>query len=68
MNRNEIIKLASQKSEHCISIYIPTHQKGHQVKEGYDKLNLKNQIKEVESKLQRKGLLENENAQYVIYL
>ena len=60
MNRNEIIELASQKSKHCVSIYIPTHQKGHQVKEGHDKINLKNQIKEAEQKLQRKGLTENE--------
>ncbi|WP_291726137.1 hypothetical protein [Bernardetia sp.] len=65
MNRNEIIELASKKSEHCISIYIPTHQKGHQVKEGHDRLNLKNQIKEVEGKLQRKGLLENEINEYL---
>jgi hypothetical protein len=60
MNRNEILELASQKSKHCVSIYIPTHQKGHEVKEGHDKINLKNQIKEAEQKLQRKGLLESE--------
>lgn len=60
MNRNEILELASQESKHCVSIYIPTHQKGHEVKEGYDKINLKNQIKEAEQQLQRKGLLENE--------
>jgi hypothetical protein len=60
MNRNEIIELASKKSKHSLSIYIPTHQKGHEVKEGYDKINLKNQIKEAEKQLVRKGLLEDE--------
>lgn len=60
MNRNEIIELASKKFKNCVSIYIPTHQKGHEVKEGYDKINLKNQIKEAEQQLIRKGLLENE--------
>ncbi len=60
MNRNELIELASQKSKNCLSIYIPTHQKGHEVKEGHDKISLKNQIKEAEQKLERKGLTENE--------
>jgi len=65
MNRNEILELASQESKNCISIYLPTHQKGHEVKEGYDKITLKNQIKEAEQKLERKGLTENEIAAFL---
>ncbi len=65
MNRNEIIELASQESKNCLSIYLPTHQKGHEVKEGYDKINLKNQIKEAEQKLEQKGLTEKQIKEFL---
>ncbi|MFA0963925.1 hypothetical protein AB9P05_19115 [Roseivirga sp. BDSF3-8] len=52
----DLEELAKVRGEHCISIYIPTHQRGAEVNEGQDSIMFKNQLQEIENKLEEKGL------------
>lgn len=58
--RKEIVELSKIQSSICISIFIPTHRSGEETLKGKDALNLKNQLKEVKSKMKLFGLSTNE--------
>ncbi|MDX1653474.1 MAG: hypothetical protein R3277_13330 [Brumimicrobium sp.] len=60
IKRTEVKELANIQSEFCVSIYIPTHSGGQETLEGQDRINLKTQLKEVRSKLEERGMKENE--------
>lgn len=51
ITKRDIEKLDRTHDETCISIFIPTHREGKEVRSGKDALQLKNQIKEVKEKL-----------------
>ncbi len=59
ISKKEITELHDVKQENCISIFIPTHRAGKKVLQQEDTLALKNQLKEVENKLAKKGLHAN---------
>jgi hypothetical protein len=56
IKKKEIEELEDIHSETCISIFIPTHRVGKEVLERKDALNLKNQLKEVKSKLEKEEM------------
>ncbi|MGB3182324.1 MAG: hypothetical protein WBB45_13110 [Cyclobacteriaceae bacterium] len=56
----DLEELAKVRGEHCVSIYIPTHQRGAEVNEGQDSILFKNQIQELENKLEEKGMAPRE--------
>lgn len=56
LSKEELLELAQANNTHCISIYIPTHRAGEETLQGKDALNLKNQLKEIKSKLEDQGL------------
>ena len=49
INKEEIKRLASNKSDVCISIYIPTHYYGRETFEGEDMINFKSTIQKIEN-------------------
>lgn len=56
ISKNEIVELHDVNKDNCISIFIPTHRAGEKVLQQVDALALKNQLKDVENKLAKKGL------------
>ena len=56
ITKKDIVELHDIHQENCISIFIPTHRAGEKVLQQEDALMLKNQLKEVKSKLAAKGL------------
>lgn len=56
ITKKEITELHEVNHENCISIFIPTHRAGKKVLNEEDSLVLKNQLKDVKEKLERKGL------------
>ena len=56
ITKKEITELHEVNHENCISIFIPTHRAGKKVLNEADSLVLKNQLKDVKEKLERKGL------------
>lgn len=52
--------LAEIRSPHCISIYMPTHRKGEEVKSGKDRLVLKNTLQNIRKELKSYNLSDNE--------
>jgi hypothetical protein len=56
ITKKEIEELEGIHSESCISIFIPTHRAGEEVLKGKDTLRLKNQLKEVKSKLEKEEM------------
>lgn len=58
LTREDFERLAGIKSQNCISIFIPTHNKGMEVNEGLDWLQFKNQLTEVRDKLLKKNYQE----------
>ncbi len=56
ITKKEITELHDVNHENCISIFIPTHRAGKKVLQQEDTLALKNQLKEVKSKLANKGI------------
>lgn len=56
ITKKEIAELNDVNQTNCISIFIPTHRAGKKVLQGEDALLLKNQLKEVNNKLAKKGL------------
>ncbi|MDD2528857.1 MAG: hypothetical protein PHW35_11505 [Lentimicrobiaceae bacterium] len=56
ITKKDIVELHDIHQENCISIFIPTHRAGEKVLQQEDALMLKNQLKEVKSKLSAKGL------------
>lgn len=59
ISKKEIVELHDVNQEYCISIFIPTHRAGKKVLQQEDTLALKNQLKEVNNKLAKKGLSAN---------
>ncbi len=57
---NQIKELARINEPECISIFIPTHRAGEEVKNMVDHKNLKNQIKEIRNKLDTHQLTDDE--------
>ncbi len=55
ITKKELAELSDVNQENCISIFIPTHRAGKKVLQGEDTLVLKNQLKEVNNKLAKKG-------------
>lgn len=53
ITKNNIEELDSIHSQTCISVFIPTHRAGEAVLENKDALQLKNQLKEIKSKLEQ---------------
>lgn len=60
ITKKELLELAEVHSPFCVSIFIPTHRAGVETLQGKDTLNLKNQLKEVKSKLALKGMSDKE--------
>ena len=60
LDKRTLLELASQAGEHCISVYLPTHRKGHEVNEGYDLILFKNHVQKVRAELQQRGLKSHE--------
>ena len=58
--KSELLELAEMRHEPCVSIFIPTHRSGEEVLKGKDALKLKNQLKEVKSKLEHQGMSAND--------
>jgi hypothetical protein len=54
----DLKNLVEKTEESCVSIYIPTHEKGEET--GQDPIRLKNQLRKAENLLKEKGLKENE--------
>jgi len=60
LNKETILQLSDRQDAHCISIFIPTHRKGLEVNEGYDRIRLKNQIQQIRAELQSRALNHSE--------
>jgi|GEM_PF-3896196 len=43
MNRKNVLELGAHAADQCLSFFLPTHRKGHEVDMGVDRLILKNQ-------------------------
>lgn len=56
ITKKEIAELHEINQDNCISIFIPTHRGGKKVIQEEDTLSLKNQLKDVKQKLDKKGL------------
>lgn len=65
ITKKEIQDLESIRNVHCISIYMPTHQKGEEVLQQEDAKMLKNHLKEVKNKLEREPLGKREIAELI---
>ncbi len=53
-------ELAEFHNPHCLSIFIPAHRAGQEVKEGVDEKMFKNQLKKAKSELKNYQLTDNE--------
>lgn len=60
ITKEELLELAETHNTHCVSIYIPTHRAGEEALNGKDALNLKNQLKEIKSKLELQSMSVND--------
>ncbi len=56
----KVKELASINKPHCISIFMPTHRSGQEVKEMLDQKELKNHVKAIQEKLEKLRLKEAE--------
>lgn len=56
ISKKEFEELSAVSNDHCISMYIPTHKAGQEVIEEMDVTLLRNQLREVEGKLEELGL------------
>lgn len=65
ITKKELQDLESIRNVHCISIYMPTHQKGEEVLQQEDAKLLKNHLKEVKNKLEREPLGKREIAELI---
>ncbi|CCH52822.1 hypothetical protein BN8_01855 [Fibrisoma limi BUZ 3] len=60
LNKDVLIDLTERRADHCLSIYLPTHEYGLEVNERMDKLLLKNHVQDIRLKLQTEGLRSND--------
>ncbi len=65
ISRKQIEDLARNHDKFCISIFIPTHKKGEPSLKGQDILEFKQQVKEVEKKLDERSLEKNQIKKYL---
>jgi len=65
MTKQDLLVLADFSGINCVSIYIPTHKKGHEVNEGQDAILLKNHYQQIRQQLKDKDIPENEANQYL---
>ncbi|MBY5958409.1 hypothetical protein KUV50_09720 [Membranicola marinus] len=56
LTKNLIEDLSKFTGKHCISIYLPTHQYGEEVKSGKDIIVFKNSVAEVKDRLEESGM------------
>ena len=56
ITQDDLLRLSQFHNSFCISIYIPTHHAGFETLNGQDALNLKNQLKEIRTKLSGQGM------------
>ena len=59
-NKSDLVHLAQEHSDVCVSIYLPTHQKGKEVLEEQDRLTFKNEIQHLRRILPNHGLAPSE--------
>lgn len=60
LSKKEIAELSKVHDKSCISIFIPTHRAGQEVLQQQDSLALKNQLKDVSTKLKAQGFTAKE--------
>jgi hypothetical protein len=60
ISKEELLELSEIHATNCVSIYIPTHRAGQEVLQGKDALNLKNQLKQIKSKMEHDGMNVND--------
>lgn len=65
ITKKEIEDLHNVNQNICISIFIPTHRGGKKVLQEQDPLALKNQLKDVKHKLDKKGLNADDIAKFI---
>lgn len=65
ITKKELLELAEVHNTHCVSIFIPTHRAGEETLQGKDALNLKNQLKEIKSKLELQRMSINEIEKFI---
>ena len=65
LSKEEFAELANYQSEHCVSIFIPTHRSGVEVNEKQDIIVLKNQLQEAQKQLQQQGMTKDDAAQFL---
>ena len=63
--KTEVKELTNVENEYCVSIYIPAHRGGHESLDGQDQIHLKNQLKEVKSKLKERGMRADKLEEFV---
>jgi hypothetical protein len=59
-DKKTLMDLASHQGENCITIYLPTHRKGHEVNEDHDRILFKNHLQKLRADLQQRGLKSQE--------
>lgn len=59
-DRKALLDLADRTHEHSISIFIPTHRRGHQVLDGQDVITLKNHLQTIRLELEAQSLRSND--------
>ena len=65
ITKDQLQELASYSGINCVSIYLPTHQRGKEVNEGQDAIVLKNHYQKIRSQLEKKGFSEQEANAYL---
>lgn len=56
IDKKEFSKLADFHAPHCISIFMPTHRSGMEVKKDHDLIQFRNHLKKLENDLEEYGL------------
>ena len=65
LTKEQLRELATFSGINCVSIYLPTHQRGREVNEGQDTIVLKNHYQNIRSQMEAKGISEGEANQYL---
>lgn len=65
LTKEQLQELAHYSGINCVSIYVPTHQRGKEVNEGQDAIVLKNHYQQIRHHIEEKGFSENEANQYL---
>ena len=65
LTKEQLQELAHFSGINCVSIYVPTHQRGKEVNEGQDAIVLKNHYQQIRNHIEKKGFSESEANQYL---